>query len=209
MQRETGAVPPAPFLCCQVGSICLDLVEWELRRHAHWREELERGEEGEGDGGRSRRKFSGLVRRQDQLLRVCLYLLLNVAEEPRSEIKMVNRGLVPMLVECLGREQPDLLLLAVCFLKRLSVYYENQVRGRQLLLFFPNHQIYAALKTGAAVDVVRAPYVPRDLYGQFGCTFSPTCSLFHKKCALKSANSLAPAVSPICGITCDDARPSL
>lgn len=116
----------------KVGSICLDLVEWELRRHAHWREELERGEEGEGDGGRSRRKFSGLVRRQDQLLRVCLYLLLNVAEEPRSEIKMVNRGLVPMLVECLGREQPDLLLLAVCFLKRLSVYYENQAEMARL-----------------------------------------------------------------------------
>lgn len=113
----------------KVGSICLDLVEWELRRHAHWREELSR--QGEDDE-RSRRKFSGLVRRQDQLLRVCLYLLLNVAEETRSEIKMVNRGLVPMLVECLEREQPDLLLLAVCFLKRLAIYYENQAEMARL-----------------------------------------------------------------------------
>ncbi|KAH8032579.1 hypothetical protein HPB51_026032 [Rhipicephalus microplus] len=89
---------------------------------AHWKEELSRTPDDE----RSRRKFVGLTRRQDQLLRVCLYLLLNVAEEARSEIKMVNRGLVPMLVECLDREQTDLLLLAVCFLKKLSIYYENQ-----------------------------------------------------------------------------------
>ncbi|KAK8767790.1 hypothetical protein V5799_005428, partial [Amblyomma americanum] len=106
----------------KVGSICLDLVEYELRRHAHWKEELSRAPDDE----RSRRKFVGLTRRQDHLLRVCLYLLLNVAEESRSEIKMVNRGLVPMLVECLEREQTDLLLLAVCFLKKLSIYYENQ-----------------------------------------------------------------------------------
>lgn len=113
----------------KVGSICLDLVEYELRRHAHWREELSRAPDDE----RSRRKFMGLTRRQDQLLRVCLYLLLNVAEEPRSEIKMVNRGLVPMLVECLEREQTDLLLIAVCFLKKLSIYYENQAEMARLL----------------------------------------------------------------------------
>lgn len=112
----------------KVGSICLDLVEYELRRHAHWKEELSRTPDDE----RSRRKFVGLTRRQDQLLRVCLYLLLNVAEEARSEIKMVNRGLVPMLVECLDREQTDLLLLAVCFLKKLSIYYENQAEMARL-----------------------------------------------------------------------------
>ncbi|XP_077495305.1 kinesin associated protein 3 isoform X2 [Amblyomma americanum] len=112
----------------KVGSICLDLVEYELRRHAHWKEELSRAPDDE----RSRRKFVGLTRRQDHLLRVCLYLLLNVAEESRSEIKMVNRGLVPMLVECLEREQTDLLLLAVCFLKKLSIYYENQAEMARL-----------------------------------------------------------------------------
>ncbi|KAL3219592.1 hypothetical protein MRX96_030345 [Rhipicephalus microplus] len=84
----------------KVGSICLDLVEYELRRHAHWKEELSRTPDDE----RSRRKFVGLTRRQDQLLRVCLYLLLNT----------------------------DLLLLAVCFLKKLSIYYENQAEMARL-----------------------------------------------------------------------------
>ncbi|KAG0428550.1 hypothetical protein HPB47_024473 [Ixodes persulcatus] len=111
----------------KLGSLCMDLVEHELRRHAHWRHELQaaRAEGEAGPQDRDWRKYHGLARRQEQLLRVCLFLLLNVAEEPRSEIKMVNRGLVPMLVDCLEREQTDLLLLALCFLKKLSVYSEN------------------------------------------------------------------------------------
>ncbi|CAN8002118.1 unnamed protein product, partial [Ixodes hexagonus] len=119
----------------RLGSLCMDLVEHELRRHAHWNLELARRAEGDGASppqDRDWRKYQGLARRQEQLLRVCLFVLLNLAEEARSEIKMVNRGLVPMLVDCLEREQTALLVLAVCFLKKLSVYSENKAEMGRL-----------------------------------------------------------------------------
>lgn len=114
----------------KLGSVCVDLVEYELRRHAHWKES--RKSDPGSDADRSWRKYQALVRRQDQLLRVCLYLLLNIAEDARNEIKMVNRGLIPMLVDCLQREQTDLLLLVVCFLKKLSIYFENKTEMARL-----------------------------------------------------------------------------
>jgi len=66
------------------------------------------------------------VKQQNQLLRVCLYLLLNLAEEVRTEEKMRRRGVVPLLVRCLDRDNADLLLLVVTFLKKLSIYRENK-----------------------------------------------------------------------------------
>lgn len=86
-----------------MGSLCMELIDFELRRHDQWVEELEQrrrqqtepastaaGTPGEGDKRRSlaefersARKFALLSRKQDQLLRVAFYLLLNVAEDTR------------------------------------------------------------------------------------------------------------------------------
>lgn len=60
------------------------------------------------------------------MLRVCTYLLLNIAEDVRVEEKMRRKNIVGLLVRMLERESPDLLLLVVSFLKKLSVYMENK-----------------------------------------------------------------------------------
>ena len=39
---------------------------------------------------------------------------------------MRRRGAVLLLCRCLERESPDLLLLVVTFLKKLSIYVENK-----------------------------------------------------------------------------------
>lgn len=57
---------------------------------------------------------------------VSLYLLLNLSEDTRTELKMRNKNIVCMLVKILGRENADLLVLVVSFLKKLSIFLENK-----------------------------------------------------------------------------------
>lgn len=59
-------------------------------------------------------------------LLVLSYLLLNLAEDAKVEMKMKNKGIVSMLVQLLERDNVDLLILAVSFLKKLSIFMENK-----------------------------------------------------------------------------------
>ena len=54
------------------------------------------------------------------------YLLLNLAEDAKVEMKMKNKGIVSMLVQLLERDNVDLLILIVSFLKKLSIFMENK-----------------------------------------------------------------------------------
>lgn len=59
---------------------------------------------------------------------VCLNLLLNLAENIKVRMKMVNRGIVALLSKCM--QEPDavlsFLLSATNFLLKLSIYNENK-----------------------------------------------------------------------------------
>ncbi|KAI1236515.1 hypothetical protein IHE44_0014765 [Lamprotornis superbus] len=72
------------------------------------------------------KKYKGLVVKQEQLLRVAIYLLLNLAEDTRIELKMRNKNIVHMLVKALDRDNFELLILVVTFLKKLSIFMENK-----------------------------------------------------------------------------------
>jgi len=60
------------------------------------------------------------------LFLVALYLLLNLAEDTRVEFKMRNKGLPSQLCSLLDRDNQELLILVVSFLKKLSIYVENK-----------------------------------------------------------------------------------
>ncbi|CAB1332230.1 unnamed protein product, partial [Coregonus sp. 'balchen'] len=75
---------------------------------------------------KSFKKYQGLLIKQEQLLRVALYLLLNLAEDMRTELKMRNKNIVHTLVKILDREDEELLVLVVSFLKKLSIFLENK-----------------------------------------------------------------------------------
>jgi hypothetical protein len=53
-------------------------------------------------------------------------LLLNLSEDIKVETKMVNKGIVKFLVQALNRQNPELLILVVSFLKKLSIFIENK-----------------------------------------------------------------------------------
>lgn len=72
------------------------------------------------------KRYRTLIRKQEQLLRVAFYLLLNISEDEAVEEKMVKKNIVGMLVKSLERENEDLLILVVTFLKKLSVFEVNK-----------------------------------------------------------------------------------
>lgn len=57
---------------------------------------------------------------------VAFYLLLNIAEDTRVELKMRNKNLIPMLIKMLERNNEELLILIISFLKKLSIFAENK-----------------------------------------------------------------------------------
>ncbi|KAK5918872.1 hypothetical protein CgunFtcFv8_022815 [Champsocephalus gunnari] len=99
----------------KIGALCMSVVEHELKRHDVWPPEngsLRR------DQDKAVRKYHGLLSKQEQLLRVSLYLLLNLAEDTRTELKMRNKNIVGLLVKVLERDDEELLVLVVSFLKK-------------------------------------------------------------------------------------------
>lgn len=73
-------------------------------------------------------------RKQDRVFFVAFYILLNLAEDASVEKKMLKKGLIQMLLAMLGRRYEDLLLLALTFLKKLSVFEENKEAFKQCML---------------------------------------------------------------------------
>lgn len=72
------------------------------------------------------KRFRTLVKKQEHLLRVAFYLLLNIAEDETIEEKMTKRNIVGLLVKALERDNDELLILVVTFLKKLSIMQCNK-----------------------------------------------------------------------------------
>ncbi|XP_054719786.1 kinesin-associated protein 3-like [Uloborus diversus] len=120
----------------KVGSLCIDVVDSELKRYEQWSDEMAKKKSiidsgksnvaAVNDYDKSLQKYRSLVKKQDQLLKVCFLLLHHVAEDRKVEYKMVNRGIISLLAKCLNRESSDLLFVVVSFLIKLSIYIENK-----------------------------------------------------------------------------------
>ncbi|XP_014853215.1 PREDICTED: kinesin-associated protein 3 isoform X2 [Poecilia mexicana] len=120
----------------KIGALCMNIVEHELKRFELWQDELQKKKKAADefpdnqslrkDHDKSLRKYQSLLAKQEQLLKVSLYLLLNLAEDTRTELKMRNKNIVQMLVKLLERDDQELLLVAVSFLKKLSIILDNK-----------------------------------------------------------------------------------
>uniref|UniRef100_A0AAR2JDK5 Kinesin-associated protein 3b n=1 Tax=Pygocentrus nattereri TaxID=42514 RepID=A0AAR2JDK5_PYGNA len=123
----------------KIGALCMNIIEHELKRYDLWQDELDkkilniplRDEDPDNlalrkDHEKAYKKYQSLLVKQEQLLRVALYLLLNLAEDTRTELKMRNKNIVHLLVKTLDRDSEELLVLVVSFLKKLSIFLENK-----------------------------------------------------------------------------------
>ncbi|XP_032366016.1 kinesin-associated protein 3, partial [Etheostoma spectabile] len=120
----------------KIGALCMNIIEHELKRYDLWQDELQKKKKAseecsenlnlKKDHEKSFRKYQSLLTKQEQLLRVSLCLLLNLAEDTRTELKIRNKNIVHMLVKLLDREDEELLLVVLSFLKKLSIFLENK-----------------------------------------------------------------------------------
>nr|XP_039269792.1 kinesin-associated protein 3-like isoform X2 [Styela clava] len=121
----------------KIGALCMSILEYELSRHKMWNEELDKKKQQIANLPKSNpavkefektvKKCEAILKKQDQLLRVGFYLLLNLSEDASVEVKMKKRGIVGILVRALEtRDNPELLVLVVSFLKKLSIFLENK-----------------------------------------------------------------------------------
>ncbi|XP_078687580.1 kinesin-associated protein 3-like isoform X3 [Branchiostoma floridae x Branchiostoma belcheri] len=120
----------------KIGALCMDIIRQELDKHDLWKSELEKKKKileekpdsssTKKDYEKSLKKFESLVKKQEQLMRVSFYMLLNLAEDYKVEMKMRNKSIIPVLIRTLDRDNFELLILVVSFLKKLSIYVENK-----------------------------------------------------------------------------------
>ncbi|XP_061681080.1 kinesin-associated protein 3a isoform X2 [Syngnathoides biaculeatus] len=120
----------------KIGALCMNIIEHELKRYDLWQDELQRKRKAyeefsenqnlRKEHEKSLKKYQSLLTKQEQLLRVSLCLLLNLAEDTHTELKMRNKNIVNILVKILDRKDEELLLVVVSFLKKLSIFMENK-----------------------------------------------------------------------------------
>ncbi|KAM3722944.1 Kinesin-associated protein [Dirofilaria immitis] len=113
----------------KIGSLSMQVVDYGLKRWEAWKAEACHTDEC------TTRRLNLAIHKQQQLIAVSLNLLLNLAEDIKVEMKMVNRRIVPLLSKCIQDRDAvlSLLLCATNFLLKLSIYNENKeamINGR-------------------------------------------------------------------------------
>lgn len=121
----------------QIGALTMDLIDLEIKRTEH--RAAEEGispamvaqkaldaSTGQVQLQEREKKLLALIQKQDRLLYLCFYLLLNLAEDIGVEKKMKKKNVVVYLVKMLDRSNVELLILGTTFLKKLSIYKENK-----------------------------------------------------------------------------------
>jgi len=100
----------------------MQLIEHELKRGDIWREQSA------GMDEKAQKKWEFAMKKQDQFISSCLQTLLNLAEDLKIEVKMVKRGIIPILLRCLDHNTSAALLKAtVNFIWKLSVLENRKV----------------------------------------------------------------------------------
>uniref|UniRef100_A0A671URZ1 Kinesin-associated protein 3a n=1 Tax=Sparus aurata TaxID=8175 RepID=A0A671URZ1_SPAAU len=172
----------------KIGALCMNIIEHELKRYDLWQDELQKKKKKEHE--KSLRKYQSLLIKQEQLLRVALCLLLNLAEDTRTELKMRNKNIVHMLVKILDREDEELLLVVVSFLKKLSIFLENKNDMKLARLLPCEHEelqsttlrllLNLSFDTSLRSQMVQAALVPKlsSLLGNLFRQLS-MCILYH------------------------------
>ncbi|CAF0761376.1 unnamed protein product [Brachionus calyciflorus] len=205
----------------KVGNLTVQIVEFELKRCDTWQAEIDRRKRGTMDQGRRPKtgskknvektptklspedektinELQKLIFKQEQLLRVAFYLLLNLSEDIKVEMKMVNKKIVSLLIQALNRDNPDLLILVVSFLKKLSLFIENknQMREEKIVMrlakLIPHEQedllnialrLYLNLSFDSIVrsEMIKVGLLPRlvNLLNNENQRIVSTCILYH------------------------------
>eukprot|EP00494_Astrolonche_serrata_P022664 UN22921 len=76
----------------KIGDTCMKITALEIKRYDIRKMETTQDSQ-----------YVKFLLRQEKLLHVCFYLLLNLSEDMRIQLKMVKRNIIKLLVHCLTR----------------------------------------------------------------------------------------------------------
>ena len=100
---------------------------------------------------KSLKKFQSMIIKQNQFLQIAFFLLFNLSEDQKIEIKMVNKGVILFLIKCLDRENcKDLIILVIQFLKKLSIFAENKQKMYQFGIIDKLHPLVSSFASSFA-----------------------------------------------------------
>ena len=121
----------------QIGDMTMKLIDLEIQR-AEYLEKQEGGsialltskawakKQNGGVLSDKQERVLNIIFKQDRFFYITFYLLLNISEDVSIEKKMRKRSIVTYLSSMLRRNNVELLILSVTFLKKLSIYKENK-----------------------------------------------------------------------------------
>lgn len=126
----------------KIGALTMRVLDFEVTRAQHQREETKRiqaerdraqrlaADEAAAINDKHRKELSKMkvVRvKSEKIVYVCLYLLINLADDVTTERKMLKKKLLPSLVVFLELASTcNLMIMTVAFLKKLSLFEENK-----------------------------------------------------------------------------------
>ena len=115
----------------KVGKTCLDVLEYQIGRFdLRYSEYIELWKSSGGQSNQKTdvelRKLNVLISKQDKLFFVTLSILLNLSEDYTIEKKMKKNGIIKLLIRMLQRNDFNLLVVSLLFLRKLSIFGENK-----------------------------------------------------------------------------------
>lgn len=90
------------------------------------KEAFKKGKDVKAEFDKELKKFNKMIFKQDKIFYISFSILLNLAEEPKIERKMVKKNMVGLLIKMLERNDFQLLIIVLLFLKKLSIVSENK-----------------------------------------------------------------------------------
>lgn len=141
------------LLSYSVGETCMSVIEFQHQKYIYRREDLQqKNEKLSPDFPKEVDRFFFMIKKQDRILKLAFNILLNLAENPKIEKKMVKKDIVGCLQKNIERSNINLLVIVLLFLKKLSVYDVNkdQMIKNNLIAYLSNmfnytHQLIISL----------------------------------------------------------------
>jgi hypothetical protein len=113
-----------------IGETCMNIIEFQYAKYVIRKNEILKKESiaisNPKEYQKEIDKFLFLVRKQDRILRLAFTILMHIAEDPKIEFKMVKKDIVGFLVKNLDRNNINLIVVILLFLKKLSIYDVNK-----------------------------------------------------------------------------------
>uniref|UniRef100_A0A0N4Z9B1 Kinesin-associated protein 3 n=1 Tax=Parastrongyloides trichosuri TaxID=131310 RepID=A0A0N4Z9B1_PARTI len=117
----------------KIGLLFIQMIEFEQKRRETWIKELknqyEKNNETEDKTINSnyKKKWELALKKQSQLLASSYHLLLFIADDMKTELKIVNKGIISLISNCLSLQPSiSLLIITLNFLWKLSCFIENK-----------------------------------------------------------------------------------